>query len=113
MAQLRHILFVLSVALVSCVWAQESANPVSEEHRYQFVLHSDITGYQEKVLIQRITGLEPGMHINIDREERLMKVLTYQPIDPQDVIDLAAQNSISIGNRRRLVEASGSETPNE
>lgn len=104
MATLRYLPLLCLLACAPCAWAQKAASAIREEHRYQFSLNSAITPYQEKVLVQQITGLEPGMRVNIDHDERLIKVLAYREIDPQEVISIAAQNSISIGNRRRLAE---------
>lgn len=113
MPQIRHIFFAFMATLAPGAWAQEAVSAVREEHRYQFALHSSITDYQEKVMVQQITGLEPEMRVNIDREAHVMKILAYQAIDPQEVIDLAAQNGIAIGHRRRLAEAPGNTNPNE
>lgn len=113
MAQIRTLLIVSSLLLGQRAWTQDIASSVREEHRYQFTLHTAITPFQEKVLVQQITGLDPEMRVNIDHDAHLIKVLAYRPIDPQEFIELAAQNSISIGNRSRRADAASDDLINE
>lgn len=101
----RFTLLLLTCCTLNAV-AQDAVQQVEEEHRYQFTVPSDLSTYTEKVLLEAISGFDPRMHVDIDRPINLMKVLAYQPIDPQAVVSLAAQYGVTITQRRTRLDPS-------
>lgn len=78
--------------------AQEAQE--GEEHRYRFHVNDDVSAYTEKLLLESMAGFDPAMRVDIDRPSRQMKVLAYRALDPQAMVDLAAQFGVSLTPRR-------------
>lgn len=110
---LQRLSFLVLLLFPGALSAQKPQEAIRGEHRFQFVLDSDLSAYQEKTLVEQITGLEPEMHVSIDRETRLLKVLAYLPIDPQEVVALGAQNGVSLTVRRRWADSDSQSQPKE
>ena len=100
------LLLALSFALPAALRAQSKEAIIEQEHRYQFTLNGEMSLYQEKVLVEQMSFSDARMRVDIDRPQHLMKVLSYRPIDPQSVVELAAQQGLSIAPRRRYVDPS-------
>ena len=101
----RSILILLAFCTLPAA-AQDAVALLEEEHRYQFTVPGNLSPYTEKVLLEAISGFDPRMRVDIDRPINLMKVLAYQPIDPQAVVSLAAQFGVVLTPRRIRIDPS-------
>lgn len=79
---------------------QQANVPHEEEHRYHFHLDNPVSAYSEKVFSEALLGFDPAMRVLFDRPYAQLKLLAYQPVDPQSVINLAGQLGISLRPRR-------------
>ncbi|MBK6343405.1 MAG: hypothetical protein IPF41_12665 [Flavobacteriales bacterium] len=84
--------------------AQGSTPIIEEEHRYQFSLTTALSAYDEKLFTEAVSGFDPRMKVSIDRPSRLMKILAYQPIDPAQVINLAAGMGVGLAPRSNRID---------
>lgn len=84
--------------------AQGAEAFTEEEHRYQFSLTAALSAYDEKLFLEAVSGFDPRMKVNIDRPSRSMKILAYQPIDPQQVLNLAAGMGVGLAPRSNRID---------
>lgn len=84
--------------------AQGTAAIIEEEHRYQFSLTAALSAYDEKLFLEAVSGFDPRMKVSIDRPSRSMKILAYQPIDPQQVLNLAAGMGVGLATRSNRID---------
>ncbi|MCC6939582.1 MAG: hypothetical protein IT226_15295 [Flavobacteriales bacterium] len=84
--------------------AQDVNQLIEEEHRYQFTVSGAIDAQAEKIMVEAISGFDPRMHVDIDRPYNLMKVLTYQPVDAEAMVVVAAQFGVTLSTRRIELE---------
>ena len=100
MRTMTHLIFCLLFQVPLIAAAQDQHPLLEEENRYQFTAPDTIDPAIAKSMLGAITDLEPRMHINIDHADHLIKVLAYQPIDPEAVVAIAAQFGVTLINRR-------------
>jgi hypothetical protein len=98
---MRTIHWTLSLLLaLAALTGRAQEGQEGEEHRYQFQVNGELSAYTEKLLLESMSGFDPAMRVDIDRPTRAMKVLAYRSLDPQAVVDLAAQFGVALAPRR-------------
>lgn len=96
MRTIFHLIGFLLLQAPFTLAAQGQQVLLEEEHRYHFIVQSDMGPAVEKELMSAIADLDPRMRVNIDALTHVMKVLAYQPIDPGAVITIAAQLGVAL-----------------
>ncbi|MBK6369454.1 MAG: hypothetical protein IPF64_06385 [Flavobacteriales bacterium] len=95
MHYLYHFIVILLFSVPFTAAAQESPNG-EEEHRYLFTFPTNVDAATEKVFLEAVSGFDPRMHVDIDLGDETMKLLTYEAIDAEAVVELALQLGIMI-----------------
>ncbi len=90
----HFILLLLGALPNSAAQAQQGA--IGDEHRYAFTIDASLSTRQEKLMLESFMNLDPEMHVSIERGERLMKILAYRPLDPQEFVRLAASSGVVV-----------------
>ena len=91
------ILAALGMAPAAALRAQQGT--IGSEHRYQFSLAQAPSSYSEKLMLESFSGLDPEMRVDVDRDERSLKILAFRPLDQQELIRMAASHGIGMQPR--------------